>query len=416
MTTRFDPEIRMGLLATQTVHPGAQVNVLGTEICQTIQSPANDVPLVRGKRTLVRVYVGPTGFTGAAEVQGEIEVAPSAAATAKYVASTGTISVKATAYPDLNAQRRDIRTSLNFILPADVLSWSSLTVRVKRLFAGGSDIPVGANAPVTVSMIEAAPLRIKAIGLRYLLSTPGAPPKQIAPAAYHFDYLRSFLDRAYPVSTIEWSQLVVQADPRLAPPFSGPTTPDGNDPLWLGKLNIAHNQLSAIRAKDLDAGTDPRTHYYGLISDADQGLFFRGAAKDIPQQPNPSIVAVGPTGNPAQYPSLSWDTERSYGGWYGSHELGHTFGRYHPGFCNQDASDPSFPYADGRIGDVANGDMIGVDMGDPSLGIPMRVMANESCHDIMTYCDNQWISAYSYRAILDRLSQEDTLFAPVAGA
>lgn len=60
--------------------------------------------------------------------------------------------------------------------------------------------------------------------------------------------------------------------------------------------------------------------------------------------------------------------------------------------------------------------MIGVDMGDPSLGIPMRVMANESCHDIMTYCDNQWISAYSYRAILDRLSAEDTLFAPAAGA
>lgn len=289
----------MGLLATQTVHPAAQVDVLGIEICQTIQSPANDVPLVRRKRTLVRIYVGPTGFTGAADVQGEIEVSPSANATAKYVASMGSISIKATAYPDLSAQRRDIRTSLNFILPVDVLSWPSLTIRVKRLFSGGSDVPVGVNAPVTVAMVDAAPLRIKAIGLRYVLSTHGAPPKQIAPAAYHFDYLRSFLDRAYPVSTIDWSQLVVQADPRLAPPFSGPTTPDGNDPLWLGKLNIAHNQLSAIRAKDIDAGTDPRTHYYGLISDADQGLFFRGAAKDVPQRPNPSIVAVGPTGNPA---------------------------------------------------------------------------------------------------------------------
>jgi hypothetical protein len=406
----------MGLLATQTVHSGAQVDVLGTEICQTIQTPANDVPLVRGKRTLVRVYVGPTGFTGPAAVEGEIEVAPSAAAPAKYVASTGTISVNATPYFDLNTQRREIWTSLNFILPADVLSWSSLTIRVKRLSAGGDDIAVGANPPVTVALVDAAPLRIKAIGLRYLLSTPGAPQRQVAPAAFHFDYLRSFLDRAYPVSRIEWSQLVVQADPRLVPPFSGPETPDGNDPLWLNLLNIAHNQLSAIRAKDIDTGTDPRTHYYGMISDADQKLFFRGAAKDIPQRPNPSIVAVGPTGNPAQYASLAWDMERSYGGWYGSHELGHTFGRFHPGFCKQDASDPTFPYAEGRIGDLANGDAIGVDMGDPSLGLPMRVMANESCHDIMTYCDNQWISAYSYRAILDRLSQEDSLFAPVAGA
>jgi hypothetical protein len=132
--------------------------------------------------------------------------------------------------------------------------------------------------------------------------------------------------------------------------------------------------------------------------------------------PNPSVVAVGPVGDPKQYPSFGWDTDSSYGDWYGSHEISHTFGRFHPGFCNQDASDTTFPTADGRIGDVANGDMVGLDIGDSALNLPMRPMANETCHDIMTYCDNQWISAYSYQAILKRLVEEDTAFQPIARA
>jgi hypothetical protein len=189
-------------------------------------------------------------------------------------------------------------------------------------------------------------------------------------------------------------------------------TPDGDDPLWRGKLDLAHNQLAAVRAKDIAAGTDPRTHYYGIVSDASAGLFFRGAAKAVPPNPDPSVVAVGPTGDPRQYPTLNWDRDPSYGDWYGTHELSHTFGRFHPGFCRQDASDPSFPYPDGRIGDAAHGDMIGLDVGDASLNLPMVALSNESAHDIMTYCSDQWMSSYSYEAVLARLRLEDTQFAP----
>jgi hypothetical protein len=32
----------------------------------------------------------------------------------------------------------------------------------------------------------------------------------------------------------------------------------------------------------------------------------------------------------------------------------------------------------------------------------------------MTYCDDQWISSYSYLAVLDRLRDEDARFAPTA--
>jgi hypothetical protein len=362
------------------------------------------------------VYFTPNGFGGSMSIQGEIAVSPSATSPAKYVGSMSAVAVSAAPYPDLQSQRRDIANSLNFLLPSDVMSWSGLFVTVNRIFSAGGDVQLRGNHQISPTVTTAPPLRVRAIGLRYVLANPGAPPVMVSPDAFHFNFLRSYLGRAYPVSTIAWSQIVVQADSRFAPPFSGPETPDGDDPLWRGKLDVVHNQLSAVRAKDIDAGMDPRTHYYGLVSDANQRLFFRGAAKDVPQMPNPSVVAVGPVGDPKQYPSFSWDTDRSYGDWYGSHEIGHTFGRFHPGFCNQDASDPTFPTADGRIGDVANGDMVGLDIGDSALNLPMRPMANETCHDIMTYCDNQWISAYSYQAILKRLVEEDSAFQPVAGA
>jgi hypothetical protein len=393
---------------------GASVQILGTEITQAVQNVANQVTLIRGKATVVRIYLKPKGFTKTTRIQGEIAVAPAPGSPAKYVASVNGVTVSKAAYPDLPSQRRRVDLSLNFILPAEAIEWPALAVEVKRIYSSGGDLTVVAGPPVSRQLETAPPLRIRAIGLRYTWTKSDGTTIDVPPAAYHFDYLRSFLTRAYPVSTVEWSQLVVQANPLFAPPFSGPALPNGDDPLWRGKLNLAHNQLAAIRAKDVDAGTDPRTHYYGLVSDASAGLFFRGAAKDVPQAPDPTVVAAGPVGDPNQYSSLKWDKNPSYGDWYGAHELAHTFGRFHPGFCNQDASDPTFPYADGRIGDDAHGDMMGLDVGDAALNLPMQVMVNETCHDIMTYCDNQWISAYSYQAVLERLREEDSKFVPVA--
>ena len=370
----------------------SSVQILGVEIVQVVQNLSNEVPLIRGKPTVVRVYIKPRGFSKSAKIQGEIAAAPSVGAPAKYVASINMLNVSGTSYPDLATQRRDLRASLNFILPDEVLGWPGISVQINRVFTTGGDVPV-ANGQVVSLPLEASPvLRVKAIGLRYVWTKPDGSSVNVSPEAFQFDFLQSFLLRAYPVARVEWSQLVVQANPLFAPPFSGPSDANGNDPLWLSKLDLAHNQLSAIRAKDIDSGTDPRTHYYGLVSDASSGLFFRGAAKDVPQTPDPTIVAVGPVGDPKQYSALSWDKNRTFGDWYGAHELAHTFGRFHPGFCNQDASDQSFPYSEGRIGDDAHGDMVGFDFGNSDLGLAMSAMDNETCHDIMTYCDYQWIS------------------------
>lgn len=385
----------------------------GLEVTQTTQNLRHEVALIRGKPTVVRMYLSPP--PGSKEkFQGELAVSAAAGAPALYVASSNVVDSTLISGMGLEARRNDLRASLNFVLPAKTLQMSTLAISVKRVYSTKGEVTPANSPAVTVPLVEAPPLRIRAIGLRYARTLPDGTVVNVSPEAIHFDYLRSFLTRAYPVSEVDWSQLVVDAHPLFAPPFSGPPTPSHDDPLWRSKLALAHNQLSAIRAKDVSTGTDPRTHYYGLVSDASAGLFFRGAAKDVPTTPDPSIVAVGPTGDPSQYSSLKWDRDRSYGDWYGAHELSHTFGRFHPGFCSQDASDTSFPYPDGRIGDANHGAMVGLDVGDPALNLPMRIWSNETSHDIMTYCDYQWISSYSYLAILDRLRLEDTQFGPSA--
>jgi hypothetical protein len=375
------------------------IHVLGLEITQTIQNLAHEVPLLRGKRTVVRLYLEPPpSFSGT--VRGEIAISPAAGLPALYVSSVNSVFMSA-AQPGLARQRRSEDLSLNFVVPQEAIDSPRLVVDVKRLFTSTGDVPFEGSAPVAVRLEESPVLRVRAIGLRYVMTVAGGTSAAVSPEAFHFDRLRSFLLRAYPTAAIEWSQVVVQADSRITPPF-------GNT-VWYRQLGLAHGQLAALRAKDIEGGTDPRTHYYGLISD--QGGFFRGAANDVPTVPNPAVVAVGPAGDPSRYPALAWDTDPSFADWYGAHEIGHTFGRFHPGFCGQNRDDQRFPHADGRIGDPAL-DMIGFDVGDPALGLPLRAMPHERCHDLMTYCSHQWMSAYTYEGVLARLRDEDMTFAP----
>ncbi len=44
----------------------------------------------------------------------------------------------------------------------------------------------------------------------------------------------------------------------------------------------------------------------------------------------------------------------------------------------------------------------------------MQALPGNVYHDVMTYADNQWLSAYTYQAILTRLIAEDALVPAVA--
>jgi hypothetical protein len=286
----------------------------------------------------------------------------------------------------LRSRRENLSFSLDFRLPEKFTKAGTLWFKLGKVrnAADGKPVNITGTGTHSVTFVKSPRLRLRVINLRY---TTGTPPVQYAASKSDLEHLESWLTRAYPVAEVDFSSIVVNA---TAPwPFDAP---------------LANAQVSALRALDVAGGRDPGTHYYGIV--ADGGGFMRGRASAIPGTPDPSAVASGPTGS-AFFP---WDTDGSYGDWYGGHELAHTLGRRHPGFCGgQGNDDPAFPFANGQLSN-ADGAFTGLDVGDGELGILPAALPGTIWHDVMTYCDNQWTSSYVYTGIRDRLVAEEVLF------
>jgi hypothetical protein len=360
----------------------------GQEVTQAIQDINNTITLVATKRTVVRVYLSAPSIGAPVTVRGELALRRSPGGQPVTIPSLNTVVLSSAQVGQLDAKRRDVQLSLNFLLPVEQTSAGPLYINLARLTNANTGIPFDVslnnlNDTRTVTFTASAPLRVRILGIRY---QQGTPPVTHTPAQLDFDLINSWLRRAYPVAQVVSSQAIVDAT--AAPPFG------------CGDINA---QIAAIRALDVSGGTDRRTHYFGLVSDG--GFFMRGCAASIPGQADPSAVASGPTG-PADW---GWDFDGSYGDWYTGHELGHTFGRLHPGSgCGESSDDPNYPFVNGQL---ANADdaFVGFDVGDPAQNLPMVALPGVDWHDVMTYCNRQWLSSYTYEGIRVRLAAEDNL-------
>lgn len=372
-----------------------EVRLDGIEVTQAVQNLAHSVPLIAGKTTTVRIYLAlATGGDRAVTVGGELELHRDGGP-ARYLPALDTVRLDPSKTPSLAQRRGDVELSLNFLLAETDVVPGRLLVNVGRLvdamagrrlaLADRPDLP----PRLTVTFVETPPLRIRLIGMRYR----AADAQHISPRAIDFELLVSWLRRAYPVAQVEHSQIVT--DLPLTRPFT------------CGQVNAV---LAATRNLDVTTGTDPRTHYLGLVHDNGGASFMRGGSSGLPAVADPTVVASGPVGIPTD--GFAWDGDESYGDWYGAHELAHTFGRRHPGFPTggQTREDTAFPHADGQISD---GDTyVGFDVGDPSRRLPMKALPGQQWHDVMTYSPHQWISGYTYEGILARLIEEESITMP----
>jgi len=355
------------------------------EVTQAVQDLSQSVPLIAGKRTVVRLYLSRYSNVGMT-VRGQITVRRGPSDPPVTVLSLNTVVLDPAQAGNLPVKRDDATRSLNFLLPYTSTAEGQLSISIASItdaVTGGS-ITVGCERRPTVWFHASPPLRVRVLGFRY---SQGTPPVTHTPSSLDFQGLLSWLGRAFPVGQVVSSQAVIDAT--AAPPFS------------CGDINA---QLAAIRALDMSGGGDQRTHYYGLVSDG--GFFMRGCA-GVPSSPDPSAVGSGPTG-PATW---GWDLDGTYGDWYGGHELGHTFGRLHPGFCGETQDDlNNYPFANGQLADF-DPSFAGFDVGDPILSFPMVALAGTQWHDVMTYCNFQWLSVYTYQGVRRRLLAEDLLGA-----
>lgn len=358
------------------------VRMDAVEVTQAIQNLYHSVTLVALRTTVVRVYLS-CRSAPPITVRGELRVRRSPGGPIVTVASLNNVVLDSSQFGQLDAQRQDVQRSLNFLLPIDQTAAGPLIIELARLtdVNTGNSLDPGPSSPLSVTFVASPPLRLRVLGISYPF---GTPPQTRTPSALDFGLVNSWLQRAYPVAQVLSSQAIVAATP--APPFT------------CGQINA---QVAAIRALDMSAGADNRTHYYGLVSDA--GFFMRGCAA-VPGAPDPTAIGSGPTG-PA---SWGWDFDNSYGDWYTGHELGHTLGRRHPGFCGESMDDPSYPFTAGQLSDADNA-FVGLDVGDPVYGLPMTALPGTQWHDVMTYCNRQWLSSYTYQGIRTRLVAEDAL-------
>lgn len=357
------------------------VRMDAVEVTQAIQNLYHSVTLVALKTTVVRVYLS-YRLAPPITVRGELRVRRSPGGPVVTVASLNSVVLDSAQFGQLDAQRQDVRRSLNFLLPTDQIAAGQTSIELASLtdVNTGDSLDPGPRSPLSVTFVASPPLRIRVLGISYSFGTP-----QIRiPSALDFGLVNSWLQRAYPVALVLSSQAIVAATP--APPFN------------CGQINA---QVAAIRALDMSAGADNRTHYYGLVSDA--GFFMRGCAA-VPGSPDPTAIGSGPTG-PATW---GWDFDNSYGDWYTGHELGHTFGRQHPGFCGESMDDLSYPFTAGQLSNADNA-FVGFDVGDPLYNLPMTALPGTQWHDVMTYCNRQWLSSYTYQGIRTRLVAEGAL-------
>jgi hypothetical protein len=364
---------------------GPHVSLDGMEAIQAIQDIGDTVTLVAGKQTWVRAYL--TGVLNADTVTGVLTVKRNGAVVAT-VAPQANLTLASGPSP-LRPRRESWSGSLNFKLPAAAIASGAETLELAvKDVASGHTLTCNACTR-TVSFVTSPPLRLRIFGLTY---SSGSPAASHSPTSTDFSLLTSWVGRAYPVPTVQATTVVT----------------DATDP-WPFLCGDANAQLSAIRGHDVSNGVDSRTHYLALVSNA--AGFMRGCASGVPSSPDPSTVASAPTGSPTgpNHPvNATGDTDASFGDWYGGHELGHTFGRAHPGFCNGNShDDSSFPYPNGQISDNA-GDDTGLDVGATVPALPIVVLPGAARFDIMTYCNQpQWLSAYTYEAVRARLVAEN---------
>ena len=352
-------------------HPSPDLSVSAIEVTQSVQDLNNSVLLVAGKQTFARVHASFTyDYGGSAVVHATLigthilDIGNGNTIEVPLFPPLAPVNPGGVAKISYAPDRGQLNDSFLFALPP---TWTSnpnaelrLTVQVDPNGFFNDPTPENNSQSVTVNFSLPLVLRLRLFNVLYHSSF-----QFIGADEEHFDALESWLRRAFPVSSLD-----ITRDEFVYPPIG---------PLKASQLNSYLATQRAMNQLLIDEKSN--VVYYGLVSDV--GEFMRGQAQNVP-----GYVASGPVGRP--WDTYPWDTDNSYGDWYGGHEIAHTRGRPHAAFCGAEGN-AFYPYTGGRISPALSGPnaLYGFD-------IASREIYDPTWKDVMTYCDNQWISDYTY--------------------
>lgn len=323
------------------------------EITQSVQQPGNPVTLVAGRTTLVRyTLTDPTPYSGVeAYLYGSRDGTPLPGSPLSANNNPRTLEPA--------ADRASLGDTFNFDVPP---SWASGTVQLWTSANNGSGYQIQEGA-VTITFADSDALPIRVVPIAYTCTSGGSGTT--TPSG-PFGYLDTAAYQLYPVPSTDLDQHAAVA-------YSGPCHDSQPNPDYDG--GDWDNMLHVVRDVWIAEGS-PNRYYYGLVNSycggtCIAGLGYIGWYK----------AAVGWNGG-SQYSASETH----------AHELGHNHGLPHAPGCGAGNPDPSYPYANGLIGDFGN----------PNFGYDIvggNLRAYTSYYDFMTYCGSTWISDYNYERL-----------------
>ncbi|MBX3053127.1 MAG: hypothetical protein KF753_16710 [Caldilineaceae bacterium] len=397
------------------------------EVTQGIQDLSNTVPLIRGKTAWVRFYVGRSAGQSSPLVSAQLWhiVNNQRVGSPVYPSNPG-----GKLAPPTSPNRGQLGDTFYFPVPSDWLNASTLQVEATAnpskatggcgilcFFFWWRDADETNYSDNTVRSPLLALQSVPVMRLHLYNVVYSRNNKWYKATSAEMDEIEGWLRRAYPIPG-----LIVYRSETTMPESSIYTSgkdAKGNPTYYLdaGKVNDRLNLIRNIN-KVFGPGFREQDRYYGVATSA-SGDFMRGLGEV------PGHVSAGPTG-PKNTSSWQWEQDSVYyGDWYAGHEIGHTWGRAHPaanGYvsetnkgCGQSRDDFSYPYANAVIG----GNSLYLWLGGniwitfpPSryygfdVGLHKPVIRGPDWTDVMTYCQNEWTSDYTYNGIRARMQAE----------
>lgn len=126
------------------------------------------------------------------------------------------------------------------------------------------------------------------------------------------------------------------------------------------------------------------------------GRYYMGI---VPVTYNSGIAGIGYVPG---YTTLTWDYLPSGGGTL-AHELGHNLGRRHAPCGGPSGVDPNYPFADANIGHWGYRSVQGL-------------LVPPTAKDLMSYCSDEWISAYTFNGMLSHRQAREPALSQAAAA
>jgi hypothetical protein len=346
-----------GLVTGLSINQVSVYQTVESVIARDGASVADPSPaLVAARPSLFRVFVTPQGDWVQREVSARLFLANADEQATLY--STATLS------PAAASQEADRESTFEFSVPAaEIASDTRFAVELVECTGQPTGAVSNARFPASdaaeLNAVDAGGLRIHIVPLRANGQLPDTSDDALDL------YKALFLD-SYPISSVDFSV---------------------GDPLDVADAEDWSQNLDDVRALRQRDNPPAEVYYYGMLKPSNTLREFCG---------NGCVAGVGfvPQGRQAAAGRAAMGL--AFGD-VGSafimlHEVGHNHGRQHAPCVPQGTQitgvDANFPQRDGSTGGTGYNAL-----GDQLIG--------PTATDLMGYCDNQWLSAYTYEGLLN---------------